>query len=327
MLRVLGRVALGLVTLSACLLGLACASTAKSSADPRPLLRPAPAQFASADQIGSRWRLDIRSATTGLVLKRLISFGLNFTNNGPHGKGAGLLIERIAVANHVRRFVARGDQPSLSPNGRLLAYLSFTGPPRLSVQNLRTGSVRSIRLAGLIGPNEVPAETPAAWVRDGTALALAVTRRPVAVSGSQAHASGSRTSASQADQAPAKLLVVNVGPPAEPLEAHVVLVHGLRGVGLGVASDGRTRNSVLVQRLVGDTELIYGVSVASASATGHQLAHIRSGLILAFDPGGRRLLYLKGHTPPALSRGTIRDGRIVHPTRLLKQSPVAVIAW
>jgi WD40-like Beta Propeller Repeat len=89
---------------------------------------------------GSGMNSELRSASTGAVAGVLKRLGVSWTNNGfavsPDGryvyftlipksrKWKSLLLEPLSVATDRTRFMAFGEQPAVSPDGRLLAYTS-----------------------------------------------------------------------------------------------------------------------------------------------------------------------------------------------------------
>jgi hypothetical protein len=48
---------------------------------------------------------------------------------------------------------------------------------------------------------------------------------------------------------------------------------------------------------------------------------------MAFDPAARRVLYLVGHSPPALWTATIAGRRLSHRHLLIKDSQLGAVAW
>src|SRR5438067_7898526 len=124
----------------------------------RPLRTP-PVFAAAASE------LELRSVSTGRVVKVLRRTGGSWTNNGlafsPDGRyvyftlipesgrrWSSLLLERTSVATGERSLVGHGEQPSLSPTGRLLAYASGNDrSAAIVVRDVTTGAERSINIS------------------------------------------------------------------------------------------------------------------------------------------------------------------------------------
>jgi hypothetical protein len=301
-----------------------CAATEQS-----PVL-PAPSRF--ADSGGSELRpvIELRSAATGRVLRVIARYGFNnFTNNGiayspdgryvyvtliPRGRGQNLQIERITVATGAQRMVASGWGPSLSPDGRLLAYLSFGHRVQeVVVMNLVTGRTQQINLEPRLGANEVLSESPPAWLGDGRGL--------VVTSGPPFVATVPRSTRRGASHAV---------PPRFALITIAVSVAGLHA-----GFNWTTHQLDLAPVSAGpgdDTVMGTGVtSIGEITFTGAEprlcrLATIPDGLILGFDPTGLRVIFLKGHTPPVPFEATISRGELINAHRLTGWGTGA-LAW
>jgi hypothetical protein len=62
-----------------------------------------------------------------------------------------LLLERLSTSTRRRRLVGQGEQPAVSPDGRLLAYATGEGrSPGIVIRDVASGAERSIRLARLL---------------------------------------------------------------------------------------------------------------------------------------------------------------------------------
>lgn len=137
---------------------------------------------------GSRGYLELCSATTGRVLRRIRTFGLvgsglSITANGaalsPDAKRAYLVfvrhplsIERVPTNGRTPTVITQGAQPSISPNGRSLAYESGADRSRVfEVRDLNTGEVRSIDLSRFIGHGNLLTGS-IAWLPDGSDVAV-----------------------------------------------------------------------------------------------------------------------------------------------------------
>jgi hypothetical protein len=139
------------------------------------------------------------SPRTGREVRRIGSYNLTgahtklsltLTANGeavsPDGRTAylavlrnrtpGVLIARVPTTGARPSIVAAGAQPSISPNGRFLAYGTGRLGTVLSVRNLATGVTRSIDLArwighGYLGPGGQGNATMT-WLSNNTDLAV-----------------------------------------------------------------------------------------------------------------------------------------------------------
>lgn len=296
-------------------------------------LPPAPRVFVLAQPAaGSRTVLAIRSAATGAVVRKLRSFGEDFTNNGlalsPDGRevyftliprarsSSNLLIERLDVRSGVLSLVAHGWEPSLSPNGRSLAFISGRSE-RVEVEDLATRRTRGIGVDRLLGRGHVLAELPPAWLGDNQTFALLVTRPALLVS-SPAQA------AAQTSQ-PIRMIVVHA-PPDQPLSAEGVLVAGL-GRNPDVLGDGSASRTLIAASLTPGGPVLDRLRLSAGSAGACRLVSFRGGLVLGFDQSGRRLLYLVGSNPPELWRATIEGKRLIDARRLLKNADLGAVAW
>jgi hypothetical protein len=297
--------------------------------------------FASAEQRFRRLQTDVllRSVTSGRVARRIATFGGDFTNNGlalspdghavyltliPHKQGSrNLLIERLDVASHKHGLVAEGWEPSLSPNGRLLAYTTISGRSEsVTVKDLATGFTRSVNVDNAVGRGHVLEEMPAGWLSDDTTLALPVGLAPKLVSGP----TPARTSRTATGSATIRLVVVHAVP-GQPLHVHRTVVAGLHGHPEILGTDARSQKTLIAASLTRAGEALDEIDLSSTTATACRILSIRGGLVLGFDPSGRELVYLLGSSPPALWRATIEGGRLVSRTRLLKRSRAGAIAW
>jgi WD40-like Beta Propeller Repeat len=207
---------------------------------------------------------------TGKLVKVPDTFGPSFTNNSfaisPDGHSVyvtlipkskrwrSLLLERIAASDGKQTFIANGEQPAISPNGQMLAYvMGDRAGPRIAVRDLASGRTRSINVARFFSERTDVLGASIAWVGDDSDIAVV---------------------------------------PGPVLTA------------LGAT---RTRSGPSAGR--GDA------AVASPTC------------LMAFDPLARRLLYLVGHSPPALWRATIAGGRLVGRHLLIRNSQLGPVAW
>jgi len=144
--------------------------------------------------------LDLVSTASGRVIRTLLTLSElsrpSLTNNGLQLSSNGrtvfsvwvdpkIAIEATATDGGVTRFVVDGLEPTLSPDGATLAYVtaSDTG---VGIMDLASGRARVWRLATLFKTARthyiVPATNALAWFDHGSKLAVLVSPAPVAIS-------------------------------------------------------------------------------------------------------------------------------------------------
>jgi WD40-like Beta Propeller Repeat len=276
--------------------------------------------------------VELRSAKTGAVASVLWHLGESWTNNGfafspderyvyftliPRStRFNSLLLEQLSVATHRARFIAFGEQPSVSPDGRLLAYAS--GEDRTAtvvVRDTASGRRRSINVARLLGTKVDMLNASLAWLGDGQRLAVFESCCAVAVSSTSA----------QEDQL--HLVVVSVPPGGELSARQVALPRGFTMPNT-VASETTRPNSLLVSSLIaGDRAAVDRVTIGSARATLSRVLAIPHSLVVGFDPGGQKVLYLVGHSGPDLWAATLHNHRLSQAHLLIKNPPFDAYAW
>jgi hypothetical protein len=280
-------------------------------------------------------RLELRSVVSGRVTRLVARLGGSWTNNGlalsPDGgyvyltlipKSGGwksLLLERISTSTGRRRLVGRGEQPALSPDGRLLAYAA--GEDRsasIVVRDLSSGAARSINLARLLGGRTDMLNASLAWLGDGRQVAV--------FEACCATLTAVRHRSQAAGYAP-RLIVVSMSRDGG-VTARRVLGPGANEMPLSVATDTARANSILVSSLIpGDRTAVDRLTLAYSRATLGRVLTIAHGQVLAFGPTARTLLYLVGHRPPDLWTATINDRRLVHRRLLIRNSNLDAVAW
>ncbi|HUJ08304.1 MAG TPA: hypothetical protein VLX31_19545 [Streptosporangiaceae bacterium] len=275
------------------------------------------------------------SARTGRLVKVLAPVG---SGNGfalsPDGgsvfvvglHSGRIVVRQISVATGRISVLADGAYPSVSPDSRYLAYatgdqFSPTAFSSLAVRDLRTGTTRVISLAGLIGPkSSLLNQGTVAWLGDGTQVLAVPQPDAVAVSaqasrGVAAGKSGNRKAGNRCGQqrSPRGLCVIVVDVTAAGLSAHMVFVpHRFTSPFEVISGDYAAGQSFVVARMGGRSAgPIDEITLHGSVVTGRQIAALpRGALPVAFAPDADRVLYLVGHTPPALWVATIRDGRL-----------------
>ncbi len=285
-------------------------------------------------------QLVLRSALTGRAARELAAFGNDFTNNGlalsPDGRtvyftliprtrqSPNLLIERLNVATRRYAVVAHGWEPSLSPSGRLLAYISEHGHSEsVAVKDLTTGVTRSINVDAAVGRGHVLAEMPSGWMSDNTTLALPVTLPATPDSRAQLPA---RASQAQDPHAAVRMIIVQAKRD-QPLSVHRIAVAGLRGYLQILAPDTNSRHGLIAASLIRRGEALSEIQFSQGTAETCRLLNIRRGSVLAFDQTGRRLLYMLGARSPSLWRATIKHNILIARRKLINKSSVGVVAW
>jgi hypothetical protein len=99
------------------------------------------------------------------------------------------LLEQVSVSTHTRRFIARGEQPSVSPDGRLLAYASGEDhSATVVIRDRASGRRRSVNVGRLLGSHSDVLNASLAWLGDGTRLVVVEACCFVAASTTNAHA-------------------------------------------------------------------------------------------------------------------------------------------
>jgi hypothetical protein len=285
---------------------------------------------------GGRHELELRSATTGRLVKRVASVGESFTSNGlaisPNGAAAyvtligrrSLVIERIAVADGKRSFIAAGEQPAVSPDGRRLAYIADHGrrpkgrrPQVLAVRRLSSGRTLTLDIARLVGGSAELFNGTVAWLGDGSDV--------VAIPGPVVHeASGASAVGDAACASATCLIVVHVG--RRRLTAHRVLLPRAPDAVMKFATDGSRPHSLLLARGLERTT-VERVALHGSRANVVPLATLPDDFPVALSPSGARLLYLVGHNPPALWVASLARGRVSHPRRLIADARLDEAAW
>jgi hypothetical protein len=277
--------------------------------------------------------VELRSVATGAVVSAPRRVGRSWTNNGfalsPDGryvyftlipkssKWSSLLLERLSVTTHRRRFVAFGEQPAVSPDAGRLAYVS--GEDRSAsvvVRDLASGRRRSVNVARLLGGKTDMVNASLAWLGDGNQLALLEACCPVAVSsGSKAVGDG------------AQLIVVSV-PPNGGLSARRVAMPAAAEMPGTIGTDTTRPNSLLVSWLIaGDRAAVDRLTIGSSRATLGRVLAVAHSLVVAFDPGGRQLLYLSGHARPDLWAATFNNHRLEQRHLLIRNPSLDAYAW
>jgi hypothetical protein len=301
--------------LAAAALLLAAGSARPATASPAST--SASSNFLLVGASGSDFRIE--SASTGALVKDLGTVP-GWTNNGlalsPDGQEVYVVvnedrtaaIERLSVANDALTFVADGEQPSISPDGRLLAFGTGPGPPgaqTLVVRNLTTGKEQSIGLGRLLGGQTDLLNASITWLGDGSTIVVL----PGAVGDDLMGGAIPPAASGSCSAVPAgKTCLIEVGVRVgHPLTARRVLLGGLGPASWLIGGSGSS--DIVATGLGGRHNGIYRVDLANGARRFTRLFSLPPVLPLSFGARGRELFYLVGHGPIALWRaGVTPDG-------------------
>ena len=315
---------------------LAACGQGLSSTSERPLPGVTdPSTFVFVTASGSN--VELRSVSTGQLVKDLGSFGESPNNNGltlsPDGqyvygevlRNQTLIIERITASNDEETFIADGEQPSISPNGRLLAYAAgLRNSNMLVVRDLTSGNVRSINLSRFLGRQADLLNGSITWLGDGSEIVIA----PGGV-GSQLepHATTTPPLPGSCDVVsfPDTCLIVVRLPTLHSFTAKLVILSGVSNPYL--VSGTALPHSLLLAASDANHIVVDRADLSDNEANVVRLFSLPAVLPLAFDPRGTQLLYLVGHNPIALWIGQVTQHRLDHAHKLVDNARLANLAW
>jgi hypothetical protein len=269
-------------------------------------------------------------------VKHLATFGESFTNNGlaisPDGGSvfvtligsSSLSIERISTRTGRRTFVAFGAQPTVSPNGRLLAYAAGREDQELSVRQLSSGKTTTFDLRPLIGDKASLLDGQIAWLSNGYEIALAPKDDPITTGVASLHRSQTRkTACSKARIDQLCLIVVDLRTSKSPPKVML----------LSVPEQGQIYSCLSVPNAVelviwtGYRTLVEAVRISGTGLHAVTLAELAPDVVMAASPSGGEILYLIGHTPPGLWLAELSGGRLLNAHLLVRSSQFGAIAW
>jgi hypothetical protein len=210
-----------------------------------------------------------------------------------------LAIERLSVADGTETFVADGEQPAISPNGRLLAFgtgATASGGQILAVRNLTSGKEQSIDLGRLLGRRTNLLNGSITWLGNGSKIVvlpgglgsdLMGGATPRALPGSCSAVSAGHTC----------FIVVSIRT-GHPLTAKRVIIGGL---GQGIPLIGASGSSDIVTiASVDHRSGIYTANLTNGARRFTRRFSLQTVLPLAFRARGTEFFYLTGHGPIAL---------------------------
>jgi hypothetical protein len=158
-----------------------CGSSFRSPGLPRP--RQADPAFVADIAYTFKDRLDVRSAVSDRTIRSLGYFGDELEGGlaiSPDGRSvyltflgrSGFRIVRFEVADGRRSFIADGYAPAISPNSRMLAYLSGPDDTTVTVRDLASGRTRSIDLASRVDNGADLFNGTKVWLAGSSTLAV-----------------------------------------------------------------------------------------------------------------------------------------------------------
>lgn len=294
-----------------------------------------------ASGAGDETVVALYSPVTGRVVRFLHLFGSSFTNNGlalsPDGAevyvtligSRSLLLERISVATKEMTFVAYGELPALSPNGRFLAYVVGTSDHELAIRDLSNGRTRYVDLAALLGRSENLMNGTITWLGDGSEVVVLPGGQLVAYGPDQTTTTepplkGSCDAVAASNTC---LIVVHAGATGVLSARKLVVSELARDPNPIIAGDASYPRSLLVARWNGRHTFVDRIDLSTSAARVVALMSLKPVLPVAFDPAGSRLLYLVAGTRPALWIARLEPGRLVAAHRLIANAQLGAGAW
>jgi hypothetical protein len=280
-------------------------------------------------------QVELRSPSTGRTVRLVGRWAYRITNNAPVETADGRYlyvtelaqsdpaIYRYATSNDRRVRIAAGDAPSLSPDGHLLAFATGRAGNLLAIRTLSTGHTRYVDLATKVGSKFSLLNEGSAIVWLGNDHDLAV------VPGVDGIATGADAAAATAgcDRVGNEQCIITVDlDQARAAEAaRIERTPSFTGAPVGA---GSTPGTILVGQFTKDGAAVETIDVAGRAARIEDSIPLGSGtLAMAFDPAGRKVLFLKGSGPIALWISSLSDGRLVGTHRLLRNVQLDAVGW
>src|SRR6266700_1953348 len=273
---------------------------------------------AGSSQRGSSSRIELISPSSGRVAKVVARV---VTGNGfalsPDSRdlyvvgsvGRAIEIRRISIATGKVSFVADGAYPAVSPDGRHLAYA--TGH--------RFSKVEVIDLRSLLGKDgNLLNQGGISWLGDGDEVIAVPGFTASALAAEFTAHAGGNAGGGQAPPGRQSLIVIKIR--SDGLAARRIVVPDPYQEPFGVISgDLSQRRALLIARIgFGAAGTITRVSLHGGGYRARVIARLPRGVMpVVIAPRGDRVLYLVGHTPPALWAAAIKNGRLTGQHRLL----------
>jgi hypothetical protein len=289
-----------------------------------------PADFVMAVESG---RVELRSPSTGRLVTVVGRWGHDITNGGPVESANGkslyvtllvkrtLRIYRYSTVTGGRVRIATGDAPSLSPDGRYLAYATGRNGHLLAVRRLATGRTRVIDLAARLGTdfNLLNGGSTITWLGNNHRLAV--------VPGADGIATGTATGADRTcSDAENKQCIIVVDLRSD----HAAGAARLETTSwfTGPVGAGPTPGTLLIGTLTKVGPAVERISIGARTARVEDTVVIRGAtLAVGFDPSGRRLLYLTGHGPTSLWIGTLGRSKVRNTHELVQHVALLGVGW
>src|SRR6266568_1824850 len=309
-------------------------AAARDSPARTPWLAPAAAAdpplvaVAGSSQRGSSSRIELISPSSGRVAKVVARV---VTGNGfalsPDSRdlyvvgsvGRAIEIRRISIATGKVSFVADGAYPAVSPDGRHLAYATGHRFSKVAVSDLRTGRTRVIDLRSLLGKDgNLLNQGGISWLGDGDEVIAVPGFTASALAAEFTAHAGGNAGGGQAPPGRQSLIVIKIR--SDGLAARRIVVPDPYQEPFGVISgDLSQRRALLIARIgFGAAGTITRVSLHGGGYRARVIARLPRGVMpVVIAPRGDRVLYLVGHTPPALWAAAIKNGRLTGQHRLL----------
>ncbi len=283
---------------------------------------------AGSSQRGSSSRIELISPSSGRVAKVVARV---VTGNGfalsPDSRdlyvvgsvGRAIEIRRISIATGKVSFVADGAYPAVSPDGRHLAYATGHRFSKVAVSDLRTGRTRVIDLRSLLGKDgNLLNQGGISWLGDGDEVIAVPGFTASALAAEFTAHAGGNAGGGQAPPGRQSLIVIKIR--SDGLAARRIVVPDPYQEPFGVISgDLSQRRALLIARIgFGAAGTITRVSLHGGGYRARVIARLPRGVMpVVIAPRGDRVLYLVGHTPPALWAAAIKNGRLTGQHRLL----------
>lgn len=291
--------------------------------------------------------LDLVSSQTG-ALETLRTFGSGFTNNGLTEsldghyayvtviRGRQILIERVSIRGTAgtppasTKVVARGEEPALSPDGRLLAYAGDEGSQSsLFVRDLGSGRSRSIDLAGLLGSTGSLTDASIVFTGDGSHVVILPGGTGTLAGTTTSTRSGAPSRCGDRLASGRSCLIVVKVPGSGPLTAAGVAVDEPRNLPpMTLGTDWSRPDSALLGVQLRHSTVVDRVDLkGSAAASLERELTLPPVLPMTFDPLGKRIVYLSASSPHDLWVGDITGGHLTRPRRLMSSPNLGAAGW